>query len=718
MNDTTSAFRLEGPDANGVAVIWFDRPDKTVNTLSTSLMGEFEATLKAIRANKDIKAGVLISGKENSFIAGADIDDLNGVTSAAEGTALSREGQRVMLAVEDLGIPTVAAIHGDCLGGGLELALAATARIASESGKTKLGLPEVMLGLLPGAGGTVRLRKLVGLEEALPMMLQGKLHRARKALKIGLVDDVVPKSQLLARAKALAADLAAGKKPRRAKKKGAARAQQLFINTNPIGRNVALGKAREMVMDGTKGLMPAPLKILDVVEAGTYDAEAAGFGALLMTPESAGLRHLFHCITTLKKDDGPGTEDIEAPEVTHIGMLGAGLMGGGIATVLADKGYTVRLKDINWDGIRAGLGYADKYFGKGVKRKRLTREERDQKMNRISGGLDWSGFGNAQITIEAVPEVLGLKQQMVTEFEDVTKVGGIFASNTSSLPIADIAAKAAHPERVIGMHFFSPVEKMPLVEVIVTEQTDPAVTKATVGVARRMGKHVIVVNDCAGFYTTRALAPYMVEALHLALEGFDLLHIDEAAMGVGFPVGPITLMDEVGIDVGAKVTKVMKEHYGDRLQLPDDDVNATFINEGRLGRKANKGFFLYKDGDSVTSDGRKVVDQSVYAHLPAGAGSKAADPKAMAERLVLALVNEAAWCMHEGVLRNAESGDLGAVMGIGFPPFEGGPFKYADRLGLKTIVARLNALESKHGRRFTPCPRLVQMAEAGTAFYP
>jgi len=713
-----SAFRLEGPDSDGVAVIWFDRPDKKVNTLSTSLMGEFEDILKAVKANKDIKAGVLISGKENSFIAGADIDDLNDVETADDGTALSKEGQRVMDAVEDLGIPTVAAIHGDCLGGGLELALAATARVATESKRTKLGLPEVMLGLLPGAGGTVRLRKLIGLDEALPLILQGKQVRGKKAFKLGLVNDVVPKSQLLARSKALALKLSSGKKTKKTKKKGAARAQQLFVNTNPIGRNFALGKARDMVMDGTKGLMPAPLKILDVLEAGTYEAEAEGFGELLMTPESAGLRHLFHCITTLKKDDGPGTDDVEATKVTRIGMLGAGLMGGGIATVLADKGYSVRLKDINWDGLQAGIGYAEKYFGKGVKRKKLSKQERDQKLNLISGGLDWAGFGTAQITIEAVPEILGLKQQMVTELEDVTKVGGIFASNTSSLPITQIAEKAAHPERVIGMHFFSPVEKMPLVEIIVTDKTDPVVTKTTVSVARKMGKHVIVVNDCAGFYTTRVLAPYMVEALALATEGYDLLHIDEAAMGVGFPVGPITLMDEVGIDVGAKVIKVMREHYGDRLDLPDDDVNSVFVDEGRLGRKTSKGFFVYEDGKSVTEAGRKVVDQAVYAHLPGGPNRKPADPKAMAERMVLALVNEAAWCKHHGVLRNAESGDLGAVMGIGFPPFEGGPFRYCDRLGLKTIVARLNALESKLGRRFTPCPLLVQMAEKGETFYP
>jgi len=712
------AFRLEEPDERGISVIWFDRPGKKVNTLSVSLLGEFEAMLAAVKGNKAIKAGVMISAKESGFVAGADIDDLDLVTSAADGAKLSRDGHRVMAAVEKLGIPTVAAIHGDCLGGGLELALAATARIAADTPKTKMGLPEVMLGLLPGAGGTVRLPKLIGLEEALPLMLQGKTVRPSKALKLGLVDEIVPQGQLLARAKDLAHDLATGKRKHRAPKKPfGKKAQALFINTNPLGKNVALKQAREMVMKQTKGLYPAPLAILDVLDAGTYDAEAEAFGRLLMTKESAGLRHLFHCITTLKKNDGPGTADVEARPVHHVGMLGAGLMGGGIATVLADKGYTVRFKDIVWGGVQAGIGYADTVFSKAVKRRRYSKEGAAERLNRISGGLTWAGFGHADLIIEAVPEKLGLKQAMLREFEDVTRVGGIFASNTSALPITAIAEAAAKPENVIGMHFFSPVEKMPLVEVIVTDKTDPVVTKTTVAVARKMGKHVIVVGDCAGFYTTRVLAPYMVEATMMMMEGHNPLDIDDAAMKVGFPVGPITLMDEVGIDVGAKVTETMEAHYGDRMEFPESSMTSKFIEEGRIGKKANKGFYRYDNGKSVIVDGRKVIDEAIFLHMPGGVERKAADPVAMGERLVLALVNEAAWCRHEGVLFDNESADLGAVFGIGFPPMEGGPFRYCDRIGASKIVARLNALESAHGRRFAPCPLLVQMAEAGSSFY-
>ncbi|MCO4773363.1 MAG: enoyl-CoA hydratase/isomerase family protein [Deltaproteobacteria bacterium] len=711
------AFRLEEPDERGISVIWFDRPGKKVNTMSVALMGEFEEILGKVKANKAIKAGVMISGKDSGFVAGADIDDLNLVTTAQEGAKLSREGHRVMAAIETLGVPTVAAVHGDCLGGGLELALAATARIAADTPKTKMGLPEVMLGLLPGAGGTVRLPALIGLDEALPLILQGKTVRPRKALKLGLVDKVVPKGRLLAEAKDLAFALAEGKKRKAPKKAFAAKAQSLFVNTNPVGKNFALKKAREEVMKNTKGLYPAALAILDVLDAGTYDAEAEAFGRLIMTRESAGLRHLFHCITTLKKDDGPGTADVEAREVKHVGMLGAGLMGGGIATVLADKGYTVRFKDIVWDGVQAGIGYAETVYRKNVKRKRYSREGAAERLNRISGGLTWDGIGHADLLIEAVPEKLGLKQTMVKQFEDVTKVGGIFASNTSALPITEIASAAAKPENVVGMHFFSPVEKMPLVEVIVTDKTDPVVTKTTVAVARKMGKHVIVVGDCAGFYTTRVLAPYMVEATMMMLEGHSPLDIDEAAMAVGFPVGPITLMDEVGIDVGAKVTETMETHYGDRMEFPDSSMTSKFVEEGRIGKKANKGFYRYENGKSVIEDGNKVIDPAIFAHMPEGTTRKAADPVAMGERLVLALVNEAAFCLHEGVLFNPESADLGAVFGIGFPPMEGGPFRYADRIGLAQIVARLNALESAHGRRFAPCPLLVEMAETSESFY-
>ncbi len=709
------ALRYRPADATGVGVIWFDVPGAKVNTLQVALLDQFESVFEQARKDGKVRAIVLASGKDGSFIAGADINDLNGVTSVSDGERLSRNGQQAMDHIEGLPVPVVAAIDGDCLGGGLELALACHGRVASSSVKTKLAFPEVMLGLLPGAGGTTRLPPLVGLANALDMMLTGKNIRATKALKMGLVDKVVPPNQLMEAAGALALKIADGKFDRERKQDMQAEVQELLLERNALGRAIVLREARKKVMGQTKGLYPAPLKILDVIGKGTPEAEAKGFGELLMTAESRGLRRVFASITTLKKIDGPGTEDLSVTPSAHVGMLGAGLMGAGIATVLADKGVTVRLKDISYEAVGSGLSYARKVFGKARKRKRYKQAGVDERMARISGGLTWAGLGQADIVIEAVPEIVGLKQQMVAELEACTKKEAVFATNTSSLPIADIAAQAKHPERVVGMHFFSPVEKMPLVEVIVTDKTAPSATKRTVDLARKMGKHVIVVRDCAGFYTTRVLAPYMIEATFMAIEGYPVESIDEAATRIGFPVGPITLMDEVGIDVGQKVLGVMREHYCGHMEFPPDSIDG-FIEEGRLGRKAGKGFYVYEDGESKTVRGHKVVDEAIYRHLPNGSNTRNPNLEEMGERLLLALVNEAVRCLEEGILLQSEAGDLGAVMGIGFPPFLGGPFHYVDEQGAKSVAARLRALELRYGRRFAPTQLLVDKAEAGTKF--
>ena len=715
---STDALRYEPADASGVGVLWFDCPGKKLNTLSVALMDEVPRVLAAADRDTGCRALVIASAKESGFIAGADIGDLDAIRTAAEGARLSRSGQEAMGRIAELSVPTVAAIHGDCLGGGLELALACTARVASAAVRTKLALPEVMLGLLPGAGGTQRLPLLVGLTGALDMMLTGRNIRAKKALKMGLVDQVVPANQLLGAARALAARLAAGTSPPPKRKISTSeRIQALLLEKNPLGRRVVLRAARKKVIEQTGGVFPAPLKILDVVARGTYAAEAQGFGELLATAESRGLRHLFHCITALKKDNGPGTEGLEPAELGLIGVLGAGLMGAGVATVLADKGVSIRLKDRDHGSLDRAMDYAKGVFGKARKRRRYGKAGYDERMNRISGSLDYAGFGQAEMVIEAVFEDMDLKRTMVADIEANTRADAIFATNTSSLPIGEIAKMAAHPERVIGMHFFSPVEKMPLVEVIVTDQTDPQVTATTVGVARRMGKHVIVVRDCAGFYTTRALAPYMVEATNMAFEGYDPRDIDEAAKRAGFPVGPITLMDEVGIDVGAKVLGIMRQYYSERMEIPDSAMTDAFLAEGRLGRKAGKGFYLYEKGESKTRRGRKLIDPAIRAHLPATAKPRRADFDVMSHRLLLSLVNEAAWCLHDGILRDAAAGDLGAVMGIGFPPALGGPLFYADERGLENIVDQLRQLETEHGRRFAPCPLLVSYAEQKKRFH-
>ncbi|MBD89807.1 MAG: fatty acid oxidation complex subunit alpha FadJ [Deltaproteobacteria bacterium] len=713
MTTQDSALRYEPAGEDGIGVLWFDCPGKKVNTLSVDLIDQVGRVLSAAKADTRVRAIVIASAKKSGFIAGADIDDLGDVTSAAEGTKLSASGQKAMDGLSGLGMPTVAAIHGDCLGGGLELALACTARIASSDKRTKMALPEVMLGLLPGAGGTQRLPKLVGLTAALDMMLTGKNIRSAKALKMGLIDRMVPHNQLLSQAKRFAGELADGKAARRPRKK---KLQDRILEDNPIGRQVVFSAARKKVLGQTKGLYPAPIKILEAVQAGTYEAESRGFGELLMSDESASLRHLFHCITALKKDNGPDTEGVEPREVRHVGMLGAGLMGAGIATVLADKGVTVRLKDLSDDALSSAYKYAKKVYAKARRRKRYGTAGLEERSARISGGLDYSGFGHAEIVIEAVLEDMDLKRKMVADIEAATRSEAIFATNTSALPIAEIAAEAKHPERVIGMHFFSPVEKMPLVEIIVHDGTDPVVTATTCAVARKMGKHVIVVRDCPGFYTTRALAPYMVEAITMVFEGYRLEDIDQAATQVGFPVGPITLMDEVGIDVGAKVLKTMRAAYGERMQIPDSAMTDAFLAEGRMGRKASKGFYVYENGESKLSGGKKIVDPGATKHL-SGYGAKRPDLDLMGDRLVLALVNEAAHCLEEGILREPMAGDLGAIMGIGFPPMLGGPLFHADVRGVDRVVVKLQEYAQSYGKRFEPSALLVRHAEAGTKIH-
>ncbi len=719
---TRKQIRLEAPDDNGVAVVWIDMPDSKVNVLNTDTLPEFNALMAEVKTNSRIKAVVITSGKENNFIAGADISMLNTVTTVEEGIALSKQGQQAMNDLASFPVPVVAAIHGDCLGGGLELALACSARIASDSPKTKLALPEVMLGLLPGAGGTRRLPKLIGLAEALPMMLTGKNIRARKALKMGLVDKVVAPVWLLDEAKKFAAELASKRLPvpvRKVKGNWTAQLTRWAMDSLSPVQNLVFSKATEGVMKQTKGLYPAPLKIIDVLKVDTDEAEARGFGELLMTPESQGLRHLFHCITHLKKDDGDNTADIESRMVNHVGILGAGLMGGGIGTVLVDKGITVRMKDISYEGLQTAYDYANTYFSKAVKRRRYPKAGRDERMNRLSGGLDFKGFAHAEVVIEAVPEILALKQDMVVQIEGETHKDAIFATNTSSLPITEIAEKAKHPERVIGMHFFSPVEKMPLVELIVTKHTSPEVTKTISKLARKMGKHVIIVNDCAGFYTTRALAPYLTEAIFMLLEGFDALDVDQAAIEAGFPVGPITLLDEVGIDVGAKIIRVMQKYYGDRMQFPDMSTIDNFIAEKRFGKKNSKGFFVYENGKSKMVDGKKVVDQSIKRHLPKVEAriTNLEARKHLAKRLKYIFMNEAMFCLQEGILRDPEAGDLGAIMGIGFPPFTGGPLKHIDSIGTEKVVFDLDDYAAKFGSRYTPAPLLRELSTTNTGVY-
>ena len=704
-NKTFSLARQE----NGIAHLIMDVKGDSMNTLKAEFADEIAEVLKEIREDKTIVGLVLTSGKADSFVAGADVHMLANCTTASEATALSRQGQMIFDQLENLSIPVVAAIHGACLGGGLELAMACHARVCSDSPKTALGLPEVQLGLLPGGGGTQRLPKLVGIQKSLDMMLTGKQLRGIQALKAGLVNDVVPNSVLLKSAEQLALS---GKAKPKARKLSM---MDKLLEGNGLGRSVLFNKATKMVLSQTKGNYPAPLKIIDCIRTGVeqaaskgYQVEADHFGQLVMSDVSAQLRQVFFATTDMKKEQG--VEGVSPEKITKAAVLGGGLMGGGIAFVTATKAnLPVRIKDISHQGISYALKYGYDLLNKKVKRRFMRHSEMQSQLALITGTTDYTGFSNVDIVVEAVFEDLTLKQNMVADIEIHCKESTIFASNTSSLPIGKIAEKALRPENVIGLHYFSPVDKMPLVEIIPNEKTSDQTISTTVAFAKQQGKTPIVVKDKAGFYVNRILAPYMNEAAILLLEGCSIEALDKAMVKFGFPIGPMQLLDEVGIDVGAKIGPILQADLGDRFAPPP--AFSKLIDDGRLGKKTKKGFYQYN-----TKSKKKLVDESVYTLL----GLQVSNTKvtdAQAERCVYMMLNEAARCLDENIIRNARDGDIGALFGIGFPPFLGGPFQYMDKIGAITVVSKLKQWQAEFGDRFTPCDALVKMAEQSDSFY-
>ncbi len=690
--------------SDSVLVVSLDVPGEKLNVLSLGLLQEFEAVFGEIERDRTLRGVVIVSGKPEGFIAGADIKQFVSVTTAQEAVALAGQGHALLNRIEGSRIPFVAAINGICLGGGTELSLACAGRVASDDPKTAIGLPEVQLGLVPGMGGTQRLPRLVGLALGLDMILSARNLKATKALRAGLVDEVVPRSILEDRAAALALAIAAGKKPERPGIKLLER----------VARPLIFSKARSTVMAKTGGHYPAPLRAIDVIRDGTatslaegLDLEKQAFGELLVGDVSRALVNVFFATQDIKKAV-PLPEP--PPEIAKVCILGAGLMGAGIAGIAADSGMRARIKDRDDPSTSRGLGYVRGIWAERKKRGSLTGRDLEQKMDRVSVTTDYSGFRQAELVIEAVFEDLNVKRQVLKETEDATSDKCVFASNTSSLPITDIAANAKRKDLVLGMHFFSPVHKMPLLEIIETKDTARRATEVAVAFGRRIGKHVIVVGDGPGFFTTRALSPYMNEAAHLLEEGVAVEVIDKAMKDFGFSVGPITLLDEVGIDVGAKVQKILHAAFGARMDPPAS--MAKLVADGRQGRKNRKGFYRYAEGSKS-----KEVDTSVYALMPGGAGHKAMDAKLIQERLFHAFLNESAYCLQEGILRKPVDGDIGAIFGLGFPPWWGGPFRAIDKLGAAEVLETLNRLQDRHGARFVPAKILKEYASSGRKFY-
>jgi 3-hydroxyacyl-CoA dehydrogenase/enoyl-CoA hydratase/3-hydroxybutyryl-CoA epimerase len=721
-------FRLEvGEDR--LATLTFDLPDKKVNVFGRAAFAELERVLDELAARRDVGCLVLLSGKEGSYIAGADVDEIERVTDPVEAEAGSRIGHRLFGAWAALPFPTVAAIRGVTMGGGTEIALASTWRVASDRADTRIGLPEVRLGIVPGWGGSTRLPRLIGIAAALDMILTGKTVSGRQALKLGLVDALLPDPRFLdlvrdfARER-LASDNAGGRPapppPSRSRKRpGGLRGA--LLEGNPIGRHIVFDQARKQTLEQTRGHYPAALRAIEVVRVGIEDGLRAGFDAearavsdLAPSPVAKNLLHVFRLTEGAKRERGVAGG--EPRPVRETAVLGAGTMGGGIAQLIAaETGLPVRIKDVRNEALAAGMSHAAGLFDRQVRRRRLDPPGMRRKMALLRPTLDFSGFRRVDLVIEAIVEQLEIKQSVFAELAAQVPAGAVLASNTSSLPIRDIRAKTPHPERVVGMHFFNPVHRMPLVEVIVPEGADPAAVNTVFDFTRRLGKTPILVKDSPGFLVNRLLTFYSIESFWLLDEGQRIEDIDRAMVAWGMPIGPLALTDEVGIDVAGKVAHIMADAFADRVRLP---AWIDRLPDGdRLGVKNGKGIYRYEGRE------RQEPDPEVYAALglenhgsPGGKEDAAPDLAALADRMVLPMVNEAARCLDERVVRSAGDLDLAMIFGTGFPPFRGGLCRWADQQGLPQLIATLERLEGAAGERFRPAAALRETAAAG-GFY-
>jgi 3-hydroxyacyl-CoA dehydrogenase/enoyl-CoA hydratase/3-hydroxybutyryl-CoA epimerase len=716
MSDTPSG---SGPllqvDESGVAWITFDDPGRRHNILTEEVMRTLADRLTGVQqgvAENRVKAVVVWSGKPDSFIAGADVTAIGAIEDPLSGEAAARMGQAVFMQLERLPVPTVAAIHGICLGGGTELALACQYRLASDASATKLGLPEVQLGILPAWGGTTRLPRLVGLQAALDMMLTGKPVRPSKARRIGLVDEVLPAEMFRDTVQDFVHDRVGSIPFQKRGRRSFVR--HLGEDTAP-GRRLILAAARKQIMSRTGGHYPAPLMILRVVRRSfgksvekALRIEAAAAGELLASGVSKSLVHVYHLREAAKKLP-PGIAGRPRP-VRRVGVVGAGVMGGGIAQIAAYNGIAVRIKDIRHDAVATGLQEARTRFGDAVARRKLSRREADQRMELISGGVAYDGFGTADLVVEAVVERMEVKRAVLAELEEHVPDDCVLATNTSSLSVDEMSKGLARPARFCGMHFFNPVHRMPLVEVVRGKHTDGDTLATVHALARSLGKVPVVVKDGPGFLVNRILGPYLNEAGWLLADGAPGPDVDRAAKRFGMPMGPLRLIDEIGIDIAGHAGTALHEALGDRL-TPAPTLRAVGEAE-RLGRKGGLGFYRYEEGK------KEEFDDSVYQLLHLGQrGRGKVGARRIRARLVLAMINEGARVLEDGIARSAADVDLAMIMGTGFPPFRGGLLRYADSLHLKTILSRLRELEDTVGTRFTPADVVIELAGADRGFY-
>ncbi|MEO1997544.1 MAG: 3-hydroxyacyl-CoA dehydrogenase NAD-binding domain-containing protein [Planctomycetaceae bacterium] len=706
------------PD-DGVLLVTINREQQPVNSLAQSSLEELDDLLLRIEADDNVRGVLFASGKPGNFMAGADLNELKNLSDSQTSLAISQLGQRVFSKLENLSKPTVALIRGVCLGGGLEFSMACRYRLASKDDQTLLGLPEVKVGLIPGWGGTVRLPRLVGFLDALPLILSGRMLNPHQARSRGLVHDVVPPEALLYAGKRLLQEIALRGHAHRLWKRRRRPLWKALLENRRMFQRFVLSRAEKRVLAQTHGHYPAPItaistlrQALDKSTEEQYALEAEAISQLSTHPVTTECMRLFFLQEAGKKPPESMTVNVEPNSISHAAVIGAGAMGAGIALLMARKGIWTRLKDLNSDCVSQGVRTSRQLIDKDVKRRKLTAVQGQRALDHLSPTTDYRGLRQADIVIEAIVENLDIKRQVFQDLAEVVRSTTVLATNTSSLLVDDIARNVPFPERVVGLHFFNPPHKMPLVEIVRGPHSSPEAVATAVALVRRLGKTLVVVGDCAGFLVNRLLAPYMNEAGHLLLEIADPMEIERAIVQFGMPMGPLELTELVGLDVAAHVAQNMHKAYGDRMQparlwqqLQQDkpqssDTRSKLVLDNQLAPHVTSTVARLRSESNQSSSGGATTTRDLII-----------------ERLIYPIINEAARCLQEGVAERPEDVDLAMVFGTGFAPFRGGPLRYADSVGLDNIVQRLEVLALEHPR-FAPSDALREFAARGTGFCP
>lgn len=706
-------LKLE-PLSSGLALLTFDSPGQKVNTFSAAVIKEFSDCVAELAQRTDLRGLLLASGKPGQFIAGADLNELAATADATkeESTEAIARGHRLFNAFSQLPFPTVALVNGACMGGGTELILALDYRLAADGPQTKIGLPEVKIGLIPGWGGTQRLPRLVGLDAAIEMVSSGEPVDPRRAVEIGLVFDALPADQLIAEGTWLIEQSHQTGEWRQLRHR---RSQPLGLSEDQF--QFAFAIAEGAVKMKTKGQYPAPLTALRAIREGInrpleegLAIEQAAIAEVIGTPITSNLVAQFFNNTRLQKENGVDDSSVQPRTIKSAVVLGAGLMGSGIATAFARRGVRAAMVDVDTARVEGGMRSARKVIEDRIAIGRATPNDLADMFSNLTGTTSRQAFSECDLIVEAVTENEKLKTQMIGELASIARADAVFASNTSTISITRLARAWPAPERFAGMHFFSPVDRMPLVEIIRGEKTSDETIVTLVALAKKIGKTPIVVRDCPGFLVNRILMPYMAESLVLLDEGVDMDRIDKVATKWGMPVGPITLYDMVGIDIGLYAGEVLHAAYADRAVATP--ILSQLVSMGRLGKKSGKGF------RGLDKKGKFVADPEVQQLIAQRVQTKSdLSDEEIADRLFLCMALEAVRALEEKIARQPGDVDMAMILGVNYPAFRGGPLRWCDTEGAANLVNRAKKWQSL-GRRFEVPGALAEAAKNGTRFYP